>query len=326
MNKYYKYLDHSDINSSYESENSVKPSFTGVKSGTIFNINRPSFKSNTHPPINKPIHRGLLRNYRTGTGNYDLFRNSFRAADIMGRYTVDFDKLELQSLATDGIKVQLGDKTLRDLFEIQVDDPDDRLWIAEYNRRVSSGMSAEQAKNSLPLGRKQRQITKRINIALASQTTNLNLSEKIDLMYAQLSQDAIENKQEIIQITSNAIEILATKLDELMNLSEDKKNELQQVIERLHINPNPLVSLGQIQFTLNEYQAQKGKILLYLLSSIPQGSNLDFNRPIIGINNTPIAINTIDNQLRENFILDVEARRIIRLPPAYPMPGLENNN
>ena len=136
---YYKYLDHD------EKEDSVKPSFNTVKPGTIFNIQRPSFKADEVAPINSKIVGKVLKSKRSGTGNYNIKRESFLAPDIMGRYTIDFDKLELQNLQQDGIKVRLGDKTLRDIFDIQIDDPTDMLWLAEKDRRLASAKSGTPA-------------------------------------------------------------------------------------------------------------------------------------------------------------------------------------
>ena len=49
---------------------------------------------------------------------------------------VDFDRLQAIDIELEGSKVQLSDKSIDEIFKIQIPDPTDVKWIAEKTRRV----------------------------------------------------------------------------------------------------------------------------------------------------------------------------------------------
>ena len=97
---------------------------------------------------------------QSGLGNYHMVRENFIAPPIKPRMAVDFDKLNAQSLAADGIKVQLGDKTIEQLFKTYVRDKTYVEWITEYNRRKAAGETAQQLIDNPLFEREQRKVSK----------------------------------------------------------------------------------------------------------------------------------------------------------------------
>ena len=114
-------------------------------------------------PINKVSEIANIKSIRTGVGNYDIKRMNFLTEQIAGRNAINFEKQQLLDIQQQGITVKLGDKTLNDLFSVQLADDSDYLWIREYNRRLDARESKISINASPPFNRRQRTVIKNMN-------------------------------------------------------------------------------------------------------------------------------------------------------------------
>jgi hypothetical protein len=237
--------------------------FQKEKQGKIFEFKRPAFKSGIEKTKQSNPH---FKNIRTGTGNYNIQRNNFIAPGIKGREVIDFEKLQLQDIETAGIKVQLGDKTLQQLFGIQVDDKTDKAWIDEYNRRKAAGESDAQINAMPPFGRPQRKVNKNVNFA----SQGLALDDKLELLKTAMSSNHIENQAELAKISTSVALILGDQRT-LEALTTNNLNEIRNIANRLNI-PLDYVSAGFTERIVSweQYQLNMGVINLFLLRVAPQ--------------------------------------------------------
>ena len=143
--------------------------FDTVREGTQETITRPAFRAGT-VIIKDYTDVKLPTDIRSGLGNYTLIRENFVAPPLMPRVAVDFDKLNAQDLEAEGIKVQLGAKTIEQLFKTYVKDNTDVEWLNEYRRRRTAGETSQQLIDNPPFGREQRKVSKMTNFAESPQT------------------------------------------------------------------------------------------------------------------------------------------------------------
>ena len=116
--------------------------FDAVRVNNIHQIKRAGFMAGTQKSPNIDIPRlGELLTKRRGVGDYTITRQNFNAPRVMPRDPVDFDGIRAINIAQFGQKVQLSSKTLAELISMNVADPTDRSWIAEFNRRKLAGES-----------------------------------------------------------------------------------------------------------------------------------------------------------------------------------------
>ena len=275
---------------------SVRPSFNARKSGFITEMKRPVYVPKT---INQVSSDSLdkFKNKRTGTGNYDLKRLNFMAVPIHGRNVIDFEKLQLQEQAQQGIKVQLGDKTIRDLFQVQVPDSSDREWLRIYNERKANGISDEYQKISPPLGRPQRTVVKMVNPGQQL----LNFDEKLKLLLAQSQAGAVENVNDLATITAK-LTALCEDVDALSGVSQAQADVLRNVLRRVNLPTTFDVFFYNTNQTrivsLNQFKSNIGQITLFLLN---RASNTQ--RPVIGVSGTPITLLSMVTLMTQNQFL-----------------------
>ena len=180
-----------------------------------FSLKRPGFRpGNMNNEIKDEEVQMLSPNDRTGTGNRTITRTNFLAPQIKARQIISFEKLQARDIAEGGIKVQLGDKTLERLFKIQVDDPQDKSWIDEKNKRLKAGESEKDILEKPPFGRPQRKINKMSNLGMIG----LGLNDKIEGISSALSQGNLGTKEELTQITAQIMEIVSNQ-ENLENMS-----------------------------------------------------------------------------------------------------------
>ena len=277
---------------------SMKPSLNARKGGFITELRRPVFDPK---PINRMGNPSLekFKNKRTGTGNYDIKRLSFQAVPITGRNVIDFEKLQLQEQAQQGIRVQLGDKTIRDLFQIQVGDPSDREWLRIYNERKANGLSDEYQKVSPPLGRPQRTIIKLVNPGQQM----FNFNENLKLLLAQANAGAVENVNDLATITAK-LTALMTNINDMSNLSREQADVLRTVLVRVNLPINFRVffynTLQTRIISRRQYDANAGQINLYLLN---KAENKQY--PVIGIRGDAMKLNSMITALGQGQYLDL---------------------
>jgi hypothetical protein len=236
--------------------------FHKEKQGKIFEIKRPSFKSGIEKTKQS---NPQFKNIRSGTGNYDIRRNNYLAPGIKGRQAIDFEQLQIQEIENAGIKVQLGDKTLKQLFNIQVLDKTDELWINEYNRRKSAGESDQQINASPPFGRLQRKVNKYVNFA----SQGLMLEDKLELLKTAMSSNHIENQEELAKISSS-VAILLGNQQSLEKLTSNDLAEIKNISNRMFI-PKDYISAGfkERLVSWGQYQQNMGLVNMFLLNSTP---------------------------------------------------------
>jgi len=237
--------------------------FQKEKQGKIFEIKRPAFKAGIQKTKQSNPH---FESIRTGTGNYNIQRNNFLAPGIKGREVIDFEKLQLQDIESAGIKVQLGDKTLQQLFGIQVKDPTDKAWLDEYNRRKTAGESDEQINAMPPFGRPQRKVNKNVNFA----SQGLALDDRLELLKTAMSSNHIENQAELAKISTSVALILGDQKT-LEALTTNNLDEIRNIANRLNI-PKDYVSAGfnERLVSWEQYQKNMGVINMFLLNVAPK--------------------------------------------------------
>jgi len=213
--------------------------FNKTRGGSAFEIKRPAYRSGKdYRDIDVPP---LDVNERDGMGNYDITRLNFIAPPIKGRYVIPFETLQAQDIEFGGIKVQLGQKTLDKLFKIQVDDPTDKNWLDEYERRLRAGETEEQLKLRPPLGRPQRKITKMTSIDGKEQS----LTDKIETVYAAINQGYGQSTQQRAALMLKVKEILGNQddskqqdaLNDLLKKSDEARQQLEDILRKIGMTP-----------------------------------------------------------------------------------------
>jgi len=264
-------------------------------------LKRPSYLAGTQNKSRSPSPRvpNLKPSRRTGLGNRRIVRPSSEAPEIRPR-DVDFDKLAAADIEKSGIKVQLGQKTLEQLFKIQVPDPTDVEWIAEKNRRITSGESEADIKANPPFGRQQRTIAKMTNFG----ASGLNLDEKIKTLQQAVQSGFADNSTTQAQMIANIALILQNQSD-LDRMRQGDTKTIVDSIKQMAIPknwrdmgfPTRLVSFSQYRIP-----AQKGLINLFLLSNIPQG--LTMNQPLLAL--------TVETKTKPATVRAIELKNIER--------------
>lgn len=258
------------------------------RQGTAFSLGIRGYKEGSTASLD--IHIPELKpNNRKGLGNYSLRRvNAFQAPEIKPRF-VDFEKLQALDLENQGIKVRLDDKSLEELLNIKIPDPNDTLWIAEdrrvrasYAGRMTSPQIEEVMIRNKPLGREQRTIT-------SSRTVGSSLVKQDELL------DAI--KLEIQQgraSTAQEQKILALEVQNILNESKynttftDKQFvELGKTLSALNV-PKTHSQLGLPRYIDKKYyDSNPGLVSLLFLGNVITDPNyqkgIDFDHPIYKI-------------------------------------------
>ena len=259
----------------------LQPSFQEIKKGSIFGFDRPAFKANTvtiNDPI-KPFDMSTL-NRRSGIGNNTILRQNFLAPDPAPRSAYDFELQDKIRRQQEGLTVKLGDKTLSDLFKVVTVDPDDKEWLAEYNRRLGAGETKEQLKNNPPFGRPQRPLTKMVNFAEASSQSALNVSDKLDLISASLTSTSDSAKLADIMLL----------IDKIDTFTQENYITMTEILRKTNAIPSaPELFFGSSGYhrfwSIDQYRASEPKLMMYILTNSKTG---DPTKPIISISGIPI--------------------------------------
>jgi hypothetical protein len=270
---------------------SLAPSFVIMKKGNPFNIERPQFKRGSPSSIvdeSKSTFNIAKLNKRSGLGNNTILRDSFRTPDVLGRQPVDFALQELLDRQQQGIKVQLGDKTLQDLFQVKTVDPSDVVWIAEYNRRLEAGETKEQLALSPPFGREQRVMFKKVNFGEGvslSEKSALSTSEELKLLRASIS--AGSGSSDLVESIAKLFELME-KID---TFTQENYITMQEILRKTNSIPSApeqfFGTAGYHRFwSIDQYRASEPKLMVYILTNSKTG---DPTRPILSISGTPIS-------------------------------------
>lgn len=299
----------------------LQPSFQKMKTGSIFEFNRPAFRANTNP-IRDPIKDFDMStlNRRGGIGNNAIIRQNFLAPDPASRSAYDFEIQDKIRRQQEGLTVKLGDKTLGDLFKVVVPDPDDKEWLDEYNRRLGAGETKEQLKTFPPLGRPQRPLTKMVNFAEASNQSALSVSDKLDLISASLSSTSDSAKLADMMLL----------IDKIDTFTQENYITMQTILRKTNAIPSaPVLFFGSNAYhrfwSIDQYRASEPKLMLYILTNSKTG---DPSKPILWITGAPISRAELVTELTpkrdvydsdgnilsvngNNFYLDIDNLRVV---------------
>ena len=266
---------------------SLPPSFDILKKGKPFIIERPAFKKGTTMAIVDESKRTAnLKNNRSGLGNNLIIRQSFETPNVAPRQATDYALQELIDRQQQGIKVQLSDKTLQDLFQVKTVDPQDFAWIAEYNRRIAAGETKEQLAISPPFGREQRVMFKRVNFGSAtslSEGTSLSISEELKLLRDAVTAGSASS--DLVNILAKLLE-LTTKFDAFTN---DNMIMLAEILAKTGaVDPDPKVYFGAGYHRFwdsNQVLDDLPKMIFFLSANVsnPKTPVRSISRTVIGI-------------------------------------------
>ena len=260
-------------------------------------IKRPYFQfgavlqDTTAPPLSEIIPK------RMGTGNYQIKRDNFTNSDPKPR-NPRFDDFKITGLEKRGSDKGLGDKTLSELFSVDVDDPSDNLWLAEKQRLTNkylnqqNPLTPEQIKLELlahkPLGRDQRKIRKRDNVASSA----LSFRSKLEEMEQEIREGRAVDSVKLATIEGQLNNILSSTND-ISSMTQQQLNELAEMLEALHI-PRTHEELGLPRIIGNDYYKLKSGIInMFLLKNAENHAVLSLQKPIFGITNNPINLSSM---------------------------------
>ena len=286
---------------------------TSKRTGDMYPITRPSFRAGTSS-ITTGVVPNLRPNNRTGIGNHTMVRNNFLAPAIASRAmrVVPFEKLQLQTLAEEGVKVALGDKTIEKIINIQVDDPSDAEWVAERARRKALGESDEQLKNKPPLGRPQRKI-KRSTLV---EQKNMAFEDKLEQLTTAVNAGFASSNVDRAKVVSE-LALLVDRVRSLVSLTRDQMDMIMEITEKVQFPKDWRAVASSRYLTKQEFQANKGMIFLYILNKAP-----DKNKPINQIGSGLVDLTVLTNRwsgVRENYVLDLDTLRFAS-PQIFGLP------
>lgn len=212
----------------------------------------------------KPIK--LIRK-KASLGDYYLRRPVFMSPNVKPRDVVDFSKLLKQLEEREGIKIRLGDEAVQKLTNIQIDDPEDKAWINEYNRRKAAGETDDQLKSNPPLGRLQKK--KYVNVA---ENQKLEIKDELERLRQKVMSGLsnLEKKQSLVTLADAA----AKPLD------PNDLSTLDVILNTLKLGTNPKDWGMDDEIDYKTYKLNPGLINLFLINkAIREGR--DINKPII---------------------------------------------
>lgn len=260
--------------------------------------NRPVFlegdvyKGSTYAPPLQPSRR-------SGNGNRELTRPSFKTPKSVGRQVVGFDVLRSQDIDQFGIKVQLGNKTKEELFSYEAPDVNDISWIAERDRLTGifrrRGDSEEAIKErltvGLPLGRNQRTVTKTSNFgsaAVSMERSNLTAAQKLNEIEEEIKQGRAESREQKERI-SNYLTFMMSSIRKINTLSNDEVASLSEALSKLN-RPIPHATSGlPIIIDVDYWESKTADILKYISSNVENSGSfgkpdgVSHNKPLLDI-------------------------------------------
>ena len=282
----------------------LPPSFDIMKKGKPFIIERPAFKKGTASAIiDEGKRTANLQNNRSGLGNNLIIRQSFETPNVAPRQATAYALEELLAQQQQGIKVQLADKTLSDLFKLVTVDPEDKVWLSiyatEFKRLTDEGKSEDEAKEILkaspPLGRPQRPMTKMVNFGSVvdlSQKSSLSLNEKLDALTVAISSlSALE-----LPITLAKIMEMITGIT---SFTPAECAKISALLDATKAVPTDYAGYGLTHaiFSYDQYMSSDNALInTYLGANIPLG--LKPHLPVFSSGGSPIEWKQIPKTLK----------------------------
>jgi hypothetical protein len=251
--------------------------FNGTRVGVPFELKRPAFKAGLSYIQHQEAQNIDNINRRGGLGNREIKRPAFLAPEIMPRQVVDFDKLQALDIEQAGQKVQLGESTLKQLFQVAVPDSTDSKWLAEKARLAllyqRQGMTPEQIERELqvnkPLGREQRTITEKRNIG----ASNLSMADKLKEIKEEVDAGNVQSRAQQAIITGQ-LALVLNDTNAIAGLTRAQLQGLGQALARIGV-PTQHKRLGLIPRFVDIvfYNANAGMINLLLFSKVRETPN-----------------------------------------------------
>jgi len=251
----------------------------------------------------------------------EIERPGFRSSAILPRTIPDVNKIQLLELGQTGSKVDFSDAALRKLFDVEVPDVRDVKWIAAKDAMVArlkaQGLNPQQIKEELkankPLGRQQRTITKRLNIASSA----LSTSNKLKELAEEVKEGRAESRAQQAIITGQLATSVAD-INNIIKLTQEEMKELADTIQRLNIPVKP-EQLGFDAKIVDSsfYRANSGLINVYLINEASKVNHPDYNinKPVLDFarqndGRPAITLRKMDEQMAKQ---DIEQRRFLDL-------------
>lgn len=276
----------------------IRPAF---KSG----ISSVHFKADKIKPPNKIGERSDLLN-----------RPALSSASLGNRVVPDFEELDEEGERQHGLKVQLSDKTLKQLFMTKVPDTRDTAWIDEYNRRISAGETPAQIKASPPFNRQQYTVETMKNFGQENVTTR----DRLDMINNAFNQARIETRQDKALILAQLADILSSSENIEMVTTDMQLQSLQKAAKRAGMVKN-WQDIPNLQSNIIDNSVMRGEnaglIALYLLTNIPENMGLSAQFPIFKFSKgvtKPVPLSALF-RLTANEQFDIDRRVILKSGP-----------
>lgn len=228
--------------------------------------------------------------------NESLNRPGYYEDDIKPR-EIDFDQLTLMDIQNAGIKVQLSEKALQNIVNVQIPDPTDTTYQQEGRPQRTS-----------PLG---------VNIANLAQSA-LPLGVKINAIRTAVNTNHIETTDEIQGVVGSIMSMISNP-DEYnkIKINPTYQNVIDTTISNsLNIPNQPdLFNLYKQYYTINEVNNDFSKFYLFLKSNIPLGRTSQ--KPLVKISSgekpSLISLEEFRQMDPSKWGLDIQNRNVIRI-------------
>jgi DNA-binding protein H-NS len=219
---------------------------------------------------NARVARQSIKNKRSGIGNYTIIRPGAKRTSGVGR-SVAFSRLSVIDSENAGV-VELGEKTLSKLFDVQVPDNRDITWLAEKARLLAkyqaAGMTKVEAEREIkinkPLGRAQRTITKKQNIS----ASNLSVANKVAELKEEVDQGRAESKSDQAMLMRELSRVFGS-IRSMQTISSAEFNNLRRIAERVNIpSSRTILGLNARYVDKDYYDSNSGSIHLLLIGKL----------------------------------------------------------
>ena len=234
-------------------------------------------------------------------GDKTIRRTNFLKSDVRGRF-VQFE----------GSKptIELSDKTLEKLINIQVPDITDTEWLNERARRLARGESEQGLAQSLPLGRPQRTISKTTSLSNA----NNSIDARLETIRNSIAQGRILNTAEVVKLANTLLPVILST-----RTTVNQMQQAAQLAQGLGIPKTwDKAGLAHRIWSHRQFIDDAGEIMLFLLSNIPPRSNsgdkflVRFDDNALSRNPTTyVSYQSVVSELQNGNFLDVDRREII---------------
>ena len=237
--------------------------FDKAKVGKTADLKRPKSVVKT---ITDTRYLAEYKNSRRGLGNRRITRpaNALRSPPI-SRLVTDYDKMRALDVELYGKQVRISDQTINKIMYIDVPDTSDIEWIKERTRRKALGETDEQLRADPPLGRPQRTLKRKINLASPFITPQQNLA----ILKARVENGMTENQEDLAELGQSVFKTLLGI--QSGDISTDRMKDVISFIQLLELSGPPEIQGLYARYDLAGYRLNRHKLLLYMLANIPNG-------------------------------------------------------